>query len=176
MTNELMNEGYCASGQWAKAEKECRKALKKEPESHWWLIHLALALVEQGKLKQALNALWKAHDIQPHCPLVQWYLGVVYYEYKQWASALHTFQHLHNRCIKKLNSDDVIDDCWESIKRTEEIDNDCRGRIGFCHLHLDHKKKAVWWLKQHLQNRKKGRFSIYDAKVVRQYIKDLESE
>jgi len=157
------------------AEVECRKALKKEPDSHWWYIHLALALVEQSKKRRALEALWKAEDIQPHCPLVQWYFGVVYYEYKQWAAALAVFQKLHNRCAKKLNSNDVIDACWESIRKTEELDNDCRGRIGFCHMHLGNKKKAVWWLKQHLNNRKKGRFSIYEAKTVREWIKDLEN-
>ena len=172
---DRMNAFYEA-GKWDKAEKECRKALEKEPDSHWWLIHLAVVLIEKEDFAGARRSLTKADKIQPYCPLVQWYDGVLTYELKKWSEALAIFQALHNRCARKLNSDGPIDFCWESVKRTEELDNDCRGCIGFCYLHLGNKKKAAWWLKQHLLNRKRNRFSIYEARVVKNYLKDLEHE
>lgn len=177
---KLLNK-YHAAEKWDKAVEVCRRALKAEPDSHWWYIHLGISLIEMGNLKAATKALDKADEIKPHCPLVQWYRGVLQYEKKNWALALDIFQKLHNRCTRKLNSDDYIDYCWESVKRAEELDNDCRGRIGFCYLHLGSaiggspkfKKKAAWWLIKHLENRKKGRFSIYSVKVVRGYLRDM---
>jgi len=173
--DEKLLHKYQGAEKWALAEKVCERALKKEPDSHWWYIHYGLTLIELGKHKAAHKALDKADKIKQHCPLVQWYMGVLQYEKKNWAAALDIFQNLHNRCTRKLNSDDYIDFCWESEKRTEELDNDCRGRIGFCLLHLGNKRKSAWWLKQHLLNRKKGRFSIYSARTVQSYIRDMEN-
>lgn len=174
--NEVLIHKYHAAEKWDKAVAVCRRAMEKEPDSHWWYIHLGISLIEQGNLKAGEKALDKADKIKGHCPLVQWYYGVLAYKRKDWAKALDIFTRLHMRCARKLNSDDYIDFCWESIKRTEELDNDCRGRIGFCWLHLGNKRKSAWWLKQHLLNRKKGQFSIYSARTVQSYIRDMEKD
>jgi tetratricopeptide (TPR) repeat protein len=171
--DEKLLHKYHTAEKWDKAVEVCRCALKKEPDSHWWYIHLGISLIETGSLKAAQKAFDKADKIKKNCPLVQWYYGVLQYEKKNWALALDIFQNLHNRCVRKLNSGDYIDFCWESVKRAEELDNDCRGRIGFCWLHLGNEQKAAWWLKKHMDNRKKGRFSQYSAKVVRGYLRDM---
>jgi tetratricopeptide (TPR) repeat protein len=170
---KFMNDCY-ATGKWHKAETVCRKALKKDPNSHWWLIHLGLILIEKKQYDDAQEALNHAEKIEKYCPLVAWYQGVLHYDLEEWGVTLEVFQNLHNRCLKKLNSNGEIHFCWESIKRTEELDNDCRARIGFCHMHLGNNKKAVRWLREHLKNRQRGRMSTYDAKVVRRWIKKLE--
>lgn len=173
---EKLLHQYQAAEQWAKAAKVCERVLKKE-DSHWWYIHYGMSLIELGKFKQAKKVLEKADEGEGYCPLTQWYKGVLHYEQKHWALALEIFEEIHKRSLRILRPDNEwIPSCWESEKRVEELDNDCRGRIGFCWLHLGNKRKSAWWLKQHLLNRKKGRFSIYSARTVQGYIRDMEKD
>jgi len=72
---KIMND-YIAAGEWAKAEKQCQKALARDPGNHWWLIHLGLTLIETKRYPEAKEALDEADQATPHCPLVAWYKGV----------------------------------------------------------------------------------------------------
>lgn len=155
----------------------CHREIAKKPDNaHWWLIHLGLTQIELKKYREAAESLDRADEGEEYCPLVQWYKGELQFELKNWTEALGIFQSIHDRSLRLLNSSQYIPSCYESVKKTEEIDNDCRARIGLCHLHLGNKKKAAWWLKQHLRNRRKGRFSIYRASVLRGYIRALEED
>ena len=46
---KLLNK-YHAAEKWDKAVEVCRRALEKEPDSHWWYIHLGISLIESGEL------------------------------------------------------------------------------------------------------------------------------
>lgn len=152
---------------WNAARVLLRKSLKQEPDDHQHLSNMAWTYLEQRKYKKALEWNIKAYAIAPNCPSVIWDYactldslelsgGLIYSKL-----AIAMFQ----RLLKLRYS--VKNVCWEKRpKWAVSLKNDCRYRIGLCHLDLDDYVNAVKYLRTYLSCRKKGVSSMYKKKYV----------
>lgn len=161
---------YCKKNQWKKAEELCQQQIIDNP-NHWWLIHLGMSLLEQNKLEEARKTLDLA-SAGGFCPLTEWYKACVQYDQKKYQESLEILRILYQRCKRWLRSAQTNTKCWESEKRTKELFNDCKAKIGFCYVHLKKPQLAIRWWLLHLRNRKKGQASVYCTKTIRKHIKE----
>ena len=112
---------YERSGQWPKAEKDFRLALKLNPDHPSVLNYLGYSLIDRGeKLKEALEMVKKAVDARPNDGYIVDSLGWAYYRLGRYDEAVKYLE----RAVELRPGDPVINDhlgdaYWKVGRRLE---------------------------------------------------------
>jgi tetratricopeptide (TPR) repeat protein len=133
--------------------------LRKTPNDAWLLTRLSTTYYEERNYKKALQISRKAYHKAPNDSLVIWdYAGCLdMLGRKKLAIFMYTK-------ILKMKFKDVA---IEGKRWGLELLNDCKYRVGLCYADIGNRKKASFWLIEHIKGRKTGIRSIYKLRDVR---------
>lgn len=165
--SQIINN-YIMKENWVKARNLLEKEIKIRPNEHWLITQLSEVYYEMENYDKALELSTRAMQLAPNCPLV---LN---------DHALHLFMHekdqeaiaIWKKLLKQVVTGGVKGDCDEEIKSS--MLNDIRMRIGLSYIEIGQKEKALFFLKEHLENRKRGVFSNFSKREVLKKIKDVQ--
>jgi tetratricopeptide (TPR) repeat protein len=127
---------------------------------------------ELKRNNEALEKIEKAYSIAPHCPLVNHNLALIYSSLGNEKKAIKIWENLLSKDI----NDVAFDECGEGLKWTKSLFNDIRYDIALDYFELKNYQKAKKYIKSHINNRKRGQFSIYSLKVVQKKEKEILSK
>lgn len=164
-------EKAIAQDQWVRARSLIRKALAKEPDSHWLLSRLALTYYEQKQYRKALSYELKALQIEPYCPMSIWGYAGTLDMLEQEKEALKLYRWLISWGEEEL----AYGQCGEGIQKARSLIADCFYRIARIQGRAGQRKRAIQSYKEHLSRRTRGTRSIYPLKDVKQRMRKLEN-
>lgn len=160
-----------ANEDWRRARSLLKKALAKNPKSHWLLTVLSEAYYEERDYKNALKYSEKAKAVCPNCPLVLWdYAGALDMLDRE-KEAIEVWKGLV-RSGARISS---FDDCWESKRWAKSLLNDCRYRIALSYADLNEYAKARQYLRKHIAKRSPGIPSLYSKSDVNDKLQAIEA-
>jgi tetratricopeptide (TPR) repeat protein len=146
-----------AREQWRQAQRIIKRALSRDPDSHWLLTRLSTTYYEQRQYKKAYRLAREAHRLAPSCPLVLWDYAGCLDMMGQHMEAISVWKKLIRRGIARLSSDQ----CGEGVAWTRALLNDSRYRIAKAHFALGEYKSASIFVRLYLTKRSQGVRSIY---------------
>jgi len=149
---------------WPRARALLRRALKRDPDSHWLITRLGLTYYEQRQYKRALHYSEKALALSPRCPLVLWdYAGCLDMLGRP-KEAISIYRRLIRRGVDRI----AHGDCGEGIAWARGLVADCHYRMAHCYRDLGNTRQAVVSHRRHLALRGPGCRSSYPIDKVRQ--------
>ncbi len=139
-----------------------KRLLNREPDHHLWLTILSSVYYELRDYKTALKYSIQALKIEPHCPLVLWdYAGALDMLGRE-KEAIKIWKRLLARGEENI----AYGVCGEGLRWSRSLLNDCRYRIAVAYLRLGKEKLASRYFSAHLENRKRGLYSLYSKKEL----------
>ncbi len=161
---------YFATENYSDAKKLLLKKIDKEPNEHWNYAQLSISYYETKEYETALKYSTIALELEPNCPLSLDYHASILFAKNNFEVAEQIWTDLLNKDINIL----AYGDCGEGLKQAKSIKNDIRCILSDLYVKIDKKEKAIFLLKEHLNNRQRGIYSNYTKKEVKKELKKLE--
>jgi tetratricopeptide (TPR) repeat protein len=148
---------------WLDARRLIKRALRREPNSHWLLARLALTHYEMFEYGTALDIEGVALAIAPQCPLVLWgYAGSLdMLDRKQ--EAITIYKRIVSRGVDRLANGE----CGEGRPRGRGLLADSLYRMALCYTRIGDARAATAFAKRSLAERGPGCESIYPIETVK---------
>lgn len=162
-------DGLIDAERWEEARALIKKALKKEPNSHWLLTQLGETYYEERQYKKALKVLLESRDIVPDCPLTLWHLAGTLDALGVHAEAIRLYTWLLGS--QKTPQDDP---CWESAEWTAALKTDCVFRLGVCFQHLKWNNLAEYCFRKYIGILSLGTAGSYSVAEARKHLQELQ--
>lgn len=155
-------ESAIAAGDWPRARRLVRAALRRKPQSHWLITRLALTYYEQRRYEEALRLERRALRLAPSCPLVLWdYAGTLQMLDRD-REAIRIYRKLVERGVDRL----ALGPCGEGRARSRGLIADSHYRIFRSYAALGKRRAAIHAARTHLSLRGPGCHSIYSKREV----------
>lgn len=162
-------ESHLAREEWQEVRRLVMRALKKSPNSHWYLTRLATTYYEERNYAKALLIEEKALKLAPECPLVLWdYAGSLDMIGKH-KEAIAIWKKLLKRGVARIASGE----CGEGVRWARSLLNDCRYRIALAYWDIGNLSAALKFLRAHIAHRAPGIPSIYPLPTVNEKLTAL---
>ena len=145
-----------------KAKKILENALELAPDEYWIITNLAIAYYEIGKFKKALEYSEKAFNIAPADPIVSNYHATILRVNDKFKEAIEIWKQILNKSDEEL----LKSRFGEGKKWAISLKNDIRYNIGNAYSLIDDYKTAISFYQTHLDNRKRGLYSLYSKQEV----------
>jgi len=168
--NDLVND-YIMNEDWDKAKEILEKELKKSPEDHWIITQLSEVFYEMRNYDKALELSTKAIELAPDCPLVMNDNALHLYMLEKDSEAIVIWNKMLKKGVEKI----AYGECGEGLRNAKSMLNDVRMRIGLSYFETGQKEKALFYFKEHLNNRQRGIYSNFTKQEVAKKIKELEA-
>jgi tetratricopeptide (TPR) repeat protein len=162
--SKLLNN-YFSNDELDSAKKLIKKELKNYPNDHFLLTSLGNVYYELFEYNKAIEYTQEAIEIAPSCPLAINNHAVVLFMHEKYEQAIDLWQKILE---KKLYSKE----CTEGKRITKSLLNDTRVRLADAYQGKGNIEKAIFYYKEHLDNRKKGVFSNFTKKEI---IKEVDN-
>jgi tetratricopeptide (TPR) repeat protein len=154
---------------WSKARALIQDDLASAPTDHWLWMTLSLTYYEQKRYEKALLCSKRAVEYQPDCPLALWhYAGSLFMSGREDA-ALAIWTVLLDMDLKEV----ADGECGEGMDWALQLLNDVHYRIGRYFQWKKEPELARNSFEKYLSNREHGVGSIYDKKMVEDYLTRL---
>jgi tetratricopeptide (TPR) repeat protein len=154
---------------WKEAQRLIRRALRAEPDSHWYWATLGLTYHEQFDYDKSLECAEKALELAPHCPLVLWHYAGALHMQGLAKEALAVWKKLIKRGVNAI----AHGECGEGIASARSLVNDCNYRVASCYAWIGQKALAARYFRRYLENRHKGVRSVYSLADVKKEFAEI---
>ncbi|HAS39834.1 MAG TPA: hypothetical protein DCS93_05115 [Microscillaceae bacterium] len=160
---------YLDEGSWIKAQKLLENELKSFPNDFWILTNLSEIYYEQHHYDDALKFAEQALKVNNDNPLVLHNYASILDMKGETQRSIDIWLDLLNKGISY-----ILKECGESKRWAESLLNDVRARLALSYSDLDNFNDALKYLKNHLDNRKRGLPSNFTKKYILRKIKEFE--
>ncbi len=167
--SDILNT-YIMNEKWDEAKKILKDELEKTPEDHWLITQLSEIYYEKHDYETALKLSTKAIKLAPNCPLVINDYALHLYMHEKDDLAIENWNKLLQEGVEKI----AYGECGEGLQQAKSMLNDVRMRMALSYSETGQKNKALFFYKEHLNNRKRGLYSNFTKKEVEKEIKKLE--
>lgn len=153
---------------FSKAKRILKEALEKNPDEYWIISNLAICHYETGKFKLALELSNQAYTIAPEDPMVLNYHASI-------LKVNDFFKEAIEMWLKIINtSEEVLANSrfGEGIKWAKSLKVDTLFNLGNAYYLMDDYQTAVKYYKEHLNNRKRGLYSLFSKAEVQAELDD----
>jgi tetratricopeptide (TPR) repeat protein len=155
---------------WTKARALISKALRTNKNDHWLITRLAATYYEEHKYRKALRLEERALRLAPRCPLVLWDYASTLDMLGQESKAIAIWK----RLLSRGEEDIARGECGEGIRWARSLLNDSRYRIARAYRDLRKIPLAERYFKEHLKSRRPGIPSIYQLRVIKKELSELQ--
>lgn len=142
-------------GKLIQAESVLKAELKKAPDDHWLITHLALvkfsraAVDNEPRLRTQAIKLFKKSLAICRCPLTTWYFAYLYSSGTR-RQIKRAVQLLKSLVRAKANPNK--DPCWESSDTAHALKQDCRKMLYSLLRKLGYTKAATRYYREYLRH------------------------
>ena len=151
--------------------RSSKKALRKEPDSHWLLTRAGRDALRAAGIPEGPVLAFAIARIVPDCPLTLWHLAGTLDALGYSTEALRLFTWLLRS--KKTPDDDP---CWESIEWADALKTDCIFRMGLCFKHLDKNHEAAFCFRKYIDLCLLGMEGSYPMEEARRHLRQESPE
>ncbi len=167
--NDLVND-FIMKEEWGMAKEILEKELDKNPEDHWIITQLSEVFYEMRNYDKALELSTKAIELAPECPLTMNDHALHLYIHEKDKEAIAIWDKMLKKGVEKI----AYAECGEGLRNTKSMLNDVRMRMGLSYFETGQKRKSLFYLNQHLNNRQRGLYSNFTKREVEKKIKEIE--
>lgn len=157
---------------WQEAIRLTKKLIAENPEDHWLVTRQSSHYYEIQNYRMALRLAEKALKQAPYCPLVLWDYAGALRMLDRPVEARAVYRRLLRRGVDRIANGP----CGEGKRSAEVLLNDCRHGMAMCYWSEGRLGMAERYFRAHLVYRKPGLPSLYWARDVKRWIRELGAE